>query len=323
MNRLELIDQPAVDESIEPHLRHPDAESGAFEISMRPNPFQRLANVWRYRELLLNLTRKELKVKYKSSVLGFVWSMLNPALYIVVFSFVFGVVLKSGIHNFALFMMAGLLPWNFFASVLGGGTGSIVNNASLVTKVWFPREVLPLSTVGAGLVHMLLQTIVYIGALLVFQQLPSGTYAVALIPALLGVIVFTAALAIAFSALNVYLRDMGHLVELLTLAWFWGTPIVYEVVRMGNKLAMHHVTTAFLWFNPMAAFVVPFQRVLYNDGVGARPQDAAGQHFGVLPHNSIGWYVMIPTVALGCSLVLLYFALVLFSRLEDNMAEEI
>lgn len=305
-------------------LRHPEADSGAVEISKRPTPLERLINVWNFRELLVNLVRKDLKIKYKSSILGFIWSLLNPALYIVVFSFVFGVVLKSGVKNFALFMMAGLLPWNFFVTSVMGGTGSIVANAQLVTKVWFPREVLPLATVGASFVHFLLQSIVLIAALLVFLQIPSGTYLIALVPALLGVIVFTAAVTIIFAALDVYLRDMQHLAELLTLAWFWATPIVYPVTLLGNKLDARGITTAFLWFNPMAAFVVPFQRVLYNNGLSnvLTPQGAL-QTPAALPNNSILWYTMIPTIALGASLVLLYLALVVFSRLEDNMAEEI
>ncbi|HVX17341.1 MAG TPA: ABC transporter permease [Acidimicrobiales bacterium] len=306
-------------------LRHPEAESGAREISKRPTPLERVVHLWRFRELLVNLVRKDLKVRYKSSVLGFFWSLLNPALYIVVFSFVFGVLMTNGVKNFALFMMAGLLPWNFFVGSVMGGTGSIVANGQLVTKVWFPREVLPLATVGASLVHFFLQSLVLLGALLVFRQIPSGTYLVSLAPALLGVVVFTAAVTIIFAALDVYLRDMQHLAELMTLAWFWATPIVYPVTLMGNKIAEHGWSTAFLWMNPMTAFAVPFQRVLYNNGVGPhidtlnRAKDAVG----ALPHNTVLWYTAIPTIALAGSLVLLYLALALFSRLEDNMAEEI
>ena len=107
-------------------------------------------SVWRYRELLGNLIRKELKVKYKNSVLGFVWSLLNPMLYLVVFSIVFQEVLRVQIPYYAIFFLSGLLAWNFFATALSAGTGSIVGNAQLVQKVWFPREILPLAVDGRG-----------------------------------------------------------------------------------------------------------------------------------------------------------------------------
>lgn len=306
-----------------PRLRHPDADQGANEISKRPNPIKRLITLWHFRELLVNLVRKELRVKYKSSVLGFAWSMLNPALYIVVFSFVF-ILLGNNVKHFALFMMAGLLPWNFFVASVTGGTGSIVNNAPLVTKVWFPREVLPISVVGASLVHFVLQGLVLVGALLVFRQLPSGAYSLSLIPAMLGLVVFTAAVTIACSAVDVYLRDMQHLVELLTLAWFWGTPVVYQVTLVTKKLAEHGISTSLVYINPLTAIVVPFQRALYNTGLHATfNHNGTLKSAAVLPNNGVLWYVMVPTIMLGCSLALLAGALWLFSRLEDNMAEEI
>jgi ABC-2 type transport system permease protein len=146
------------------------------DVSSRPNAWQRVVNVWRYRELLVSLVRKELKVKYKNSVLGFVWSLLNPALYLVVFYVVFKYFLGAGLPLFAIFLLAGLLPWNLFGVALGAATGSIVQNPSLVTKVWFPREILPLASIGAGLVHFVLQTIVLFAALLIFRHAPSPTF---------------------------------------------------------------------------------------------------------------------------------------------------
>ena len=119
----------------------------------------------RYHELLVALVRKELKVRYKGSTLGFLWSLLNPLLYLAVFYYVFEVVLEAGIPNFAIFLLSGLLAWNLFSSSLLTGTGAIVDNGALVKKVYFPREILPLANVGASLVHFFLQLIVMAFAL--------------------------------------------------------------------------------------------------------------------------------------------------------------
>lgn len=297
--------------------RHGDEPSGAVEISRRPNPLQRMANVWRYRELLVNLTRKELKVKYKTSVLGFLWTLLNPIMYLVIFSIVFGVIFQSGIHNFALYMMAGLLPWNFFVTSLTGGTIAITGQSALVTKVWFPREVLALATVGANLVHFFLQALVLLAALLVFRQVPSASYSVLLLPAMVDMLLLSAALAIAFSAFNVYLRDMTHLVELLTMAWFWLTPIVYGSPQVLQKVREHfsHPDIVIL-LNPVAPIVLAFQRVLFNSQFGDKPPAA-------LPDSSFWWYLRNLGIVMALSAVLLWIALMWFSRLEDNLAEEI
>ena len=166
----------------------------AVEVSRRPNPFQRVAQVWRYRELLGNLVRKELKVKYKNSVLGFLWTLLNPMLYLVVFSVVFQEVLRVEIPYYAIFFLSGLLAWNFFATTLSAGTGSIVGNAQLVQKVWFPREILPLASMGAAMVHFALQMIVLAGAMAVFQRSPNLEYFPALGVAIVVLLILSAAL---------------------------------------------------------------------------------------------------------------------------------
>ena len=150
----------------------PPGERVVREMSRRPNPLQRLRNVWAYRELLGNFVRKELKVKYKNSILGFLWSLVNPLLYLVVFSLVFKEILRTNVPYFAIFLLSGLLAWNLFSTGVNGGTVSITGNASLVQRVWFPREILPLASIGAALVHFFLQFLVLIGALLVFRRSP-------------------------------------------------------------------------------------------------------------------------------------------------------
>ncbi len=180
----------------------------------------RVRDIFRYRELLVNLVRKDLKVKYKSSVLGFLWSLLNPAMLLLVYYFVFSVLLGSGIPRFPIYLLSGLLVWNLFNVGFITATGSVVGTSGIVNKVWFPREVLPLSAIGAALVHFFLQGLVMIVTLLIFRHPVEWRYLPMLPFALFALLVFTAALSIFFSAVNVYLRDMQHLVEIALLPWF-------------------------------------------------------------------------------------------------------
>jgi ABC-2 type transport system permease protein len=287
-------------------------------VSARTPLHRRVARIYRYRELLLGLVRKELKVKYKNSALGFLWSMLNPALYLVVFYIVFQIILKSGIPNFAIFLLSGLLVWNYFSTALMGGTTSVVANSALLTKVAFPREVLPLAPVFAGLVHLFLQSFVLAGALLVFRYDVSAKYAVLLPPALVALVIFTAALGILLAALNVYLRDVQHLLELALTAWFWLTPIVYPFRLVADRLGDN---SWLMFLNPMVAIVISFQRAIYNQ-VDATAAD--GTVINILPaETSLSWYLFHIGIVAATGVVLLAVALSIFGRLEGNFAEEL
>ncbi len=284
----------------------------------------RLRHVWRYRELLANLVRKELKVKYKNSILGFVWSLLNPALQIVVFSFVFGVLFKTGMPMFAIFMICGLLPWTFYTNAVSGGTGSVVGNSQLVNKVWFPREILPLASVGAAMVHWFLQSIVLVIALLVVQNSPDFAYLWLLVPAILVLVTFSSAMGIMLGAVNVYLRDTQHLLELVLLAWFWATPIVWGYPQLSTKLAEHGINPNLGLLNPITPIVLTFQRALYHKWVFNGVQTRNGYAVnGAVPPGSPLWYLRnLVLVGIG-AVLLLWFALWLFGRLEDNFGQEI
>ncbi len=288
------------------------------ERSRRPGPVQRLRNVMQYHELLGNLVRLELKVKYKNSILGFFWSLLNPAMYLVVFGVVFGVFLPNGIPQFAVFLLAGLLVWNFFSAALSAGAGSIVGNASLVTKVWFPREILPLASLGAAGVHLLLQSVVLLGALAVFHRVPSAEFAPLILPAVLVLIVVTAAFSIALAAVNVYLRDTQHLLELTLIAWFWGSAIVYGFGPVTQRLAEQGVPDWVFLLNPIVPIVLVFQRVFYNPTIWT-----PGNKGYVLPDHPVNWYLGVLGLVFIASMALLVGALAVFGRLEDNFAEEI
>jgi len=186
---------------------------------------QRLKDLWTNRDLLLLLTRTELKVKYKDSALGYAWSMLNPALVLTIYFVVFKIIARNHQPHFAIWLFAGLIAWNLFNNASMNATGVVVGKAGIVKKVAFPRELLALSTVGVAIVLFAIQVVVLVAALLLFGIHPDFTY-VALLPlALLALVMFTSAVAVFLSAVNVYLRDTQHLTEVLLMAWFWGTSI--------------------------------------------------------------------------------------------------
>jgi ABC-2 type transport system permease protein len=290
-----------------------DNTSPTRVISSRVSVRQRLVDIWRYRELLVGLVRKELKVKYKNSILGFLWSMLNPALYLVVFYVVFQKILKNGIPDFAIFLVSGLLVWNLFSTAVPGATGSIVGNSAIVKKVAFPREILALANVGAALVHFFLQTVVMFLALAIFRFPPSPGYLLLLPVALFALLLFSAALGVLLSAVNVYLRDTQHLLELVLLAWFWGTPIVYPYRQVSDRLKGN----AWIYrLNPITPIVLTFQRAIYVH-VSWKGKDllAAGVNWHWYMGHLIGVIVL--------SFVLLLVAMHVFGRLEGNFAEEL
>jgi ABC-2 type transport system permease protein len=280
----------------------------------RLRPGQRLLELFRHREVLVNLIRKENKVKYKSSVLGVAWSMLNPALYLLVFYVVFTFFLRNGISNFVVYLLAGILPWSLFAAGLQGATGSVVTNGSLVTKVAFPREILPLSTIGAALVNFGYQSVVLIAALLVFTY-PFFGPALILIPlALVVLVLFLAAVGLATSAFNVRYRDTTHLVDLALLAWFWVTPIVYQGPRLVAESLGKGALQLYL-LNPVTNVVLAFQRALYG---GSSPAALTE-----LPDPGIAWYAGRLAVLGAVSAALLALTWRMFYRLSGDFAEEL
>ncbi len=288
-----------------------------MDVAARPGPIQRLRAVWTYRELLGNLIRKELKVKYKNSALGFIWSLLNPALYLVVFWIVFTKFMRTAIPEFPIFLLAGLLPYNLFSAGLGGGTGSIVSNAGLVSKVWFPREILPLASIGAALVHFGLQLLVLTAALFAFWYEPSWSYLPLIVPALLTLLILVAALAVALAAINVYARDTQHLLELVLLAWFWMTPIVYPYSQIEQSLGNWAL------LNPLTTIVITMQRALWGNPTLEIQTKQGASTVSALPDFSQWWYLRNLGIICGTAVVLLGIAFWIFGRLEDNFAEAI
>jgi len=281
---------------------------------------ERLRVLAAHREILLNLIRRELKVKYAASVLGAIWSLLNPLVYLAVFSFV-ARVLGAGIPDYPVYLLSGLLAWNLFNAAVSSGARAVLDNANLVKKVAFPHEIMPLSAVGVALVDFALQSVVLFLFIAVSDHglhLP----ALALWPlAFVALLVLSTALAFLFSALNVRYRDVGHLLNIGLLVWFWATPIVYasfQVERLAreNDVFGAGVVPIYL-LNPLTGVVIGFQRALY--GV-IRPEPNAAP---VMFTESLGWYAAILLAVLAASTVLLLLAWRYFFHRSGDFAEEL
>ncbi len=285
---------------------------------------RRLRELASSREILANLVRKEVKVKYKSSVLGALWSMLNPVLYLAVFTLVFSVVLRNDIRDFPVYLLSGLLAWNLFSTSLSLASRSVVDNANLVTKVYFPREILPLSSVGTALVDFCLQALVLV-AFMVTSGYDFTRIDLLLLPlSMFALLAFTSALGMWVAGLNVRYRDTQHLLNLSLLAWFWVTPIVYPSGFVYTELSSREFLGIRLFdlylANPMASVVMGFQRALY--GTVSYPVEGGREVF-VLAPVSLGWLaLLIGGVAVG-SLLLLFLAWRTFFHLSGDFAEEL
>jgi ABC-2 type transport system permease protein len=290
-----------------------------------------LVEIWQYRQLLGQLTRKELKVKYKDSVLGFLWTLIRPLLQLLVYTVAIGQFLGSSkqIPEFGVYLFTGLLAWTLFTDIIGGCTGSIVGNAGLVKKVYFPRELFPLSVVGAAVVNFFLQLIVLIGAYAVTNSWPRIDN-FGLIPvALLVLLAFATALGLMLAASNVYLRDVQYLVEVTLLFWFWMTPIVYAWTNVQKQLdptsaqkltdptLTHHLPWLMHLYlaNPMANVVLAFQRALWPGGYGHGGKGTVFLYGGNL-YGRLG-------IMLAVCLVLLWLAQRVFARAQGNFAQEL
>ena len=284
---------------------------------------QRLREIWLSRELLIYLVRTEIKVKYKNSVLGLVWSMVAPAMTLVIYFVVFQIVLGNKQPNFVIFLFAGLLLWNLFSLGVLTGTGVIVNNAGIVKKVSFPREILALAAVGSACVFFFFQSMVMVLFMVVLKAGPDWSYLPLAIVALFTAIVLASAIAILLSSINVYLRDTQHLIEVILTAWFWACPIVYAFqAQIGKRLGPKGLTWVY-FLNPVTPLILTFQRLIYAHPTTYAVIKGVRLTYNVLPTHGPAWYLSLDLAVLAVACVLFIIALAVFGRLEGNFAEEL
>lgn len=261
------------------------------------------------RELVGLLVQREIKSRYKDSALGVVWSLFRPLVQLLIFYIAVGKFLgaERSIPEFAIFVFAGLTAWGLFYEVLQGATGSIVANAGLIKKVYLPREIFPLAATGSALFNFGVQFAVLLAATVVLGRAPlSWEFFYAPLAALL-LLSFAFAVGLLFSAINVYFRDMQHLVEVLLLVLFWASPIVYSYEFVHKFLQGNWLEQIYL-ANPITIGVMGFQRGMWIAGTEQMwPSDITAR-------------MLILTVV---SVALVWLSQRIFARLEGNFAQEI
>jgi ABC-type polysaccharide/polyol phosphate export permease len=219
---------------------------------------KRIKGIWEFKYLIYNLVLRDLKVKYKGSTLGFLWSLLNPLLMIVVYTVAFKYVMKIKVPNFPIFLFSALLPWNFLSATLSMGVTSITENSNLVKKVYFPREVLPLSIVLVNLFHFCLSFVVLIPALLFFKIIPGFSFFFLVVIVFFQTL-FVLGLTLLASALDVYYKDVKHILEVMLNLWFWLTPIIWPLYLVPEKLQYY------VYLNPFTAFVQAYRDIILHN----------------------------------------------------------
>ena len=256
------------------------------------NIFQKIYN---YRELLKTNVKKEIRGRYKNSFLGILWSFLNPLLMLMVYAIIFPIILKSPEKNYTMFLMTALIPWTFFTTGITQGAAVVIANANILKKVYFPREILPISIVTSGLVNFLISCII-IFIFLIFTGIGFSEYLIFFPIYVFIEYILILGCVFILSSVTVYLRDLEHIIGVVIQALFYATPIVYS---------MNMIPEAFSWvfkINPMAYVIQGFRDTLYYQTM----PDLQG--------------LAIITIF---SFILLYVGYKIFYRLQKNFAEEL
>lgn len=252
-------------------------------------------NLYIYREFLKTNIQKEVRGKYKNSFLGVLWSFINPLLQIAVYAFVFQIILRSNIENYAVYLCCGLIPWQYFSSIVIKGASSIAENGNLLKKVYFPREILPISVVTSEGFNFLISTVIIMG-FVIFSGIGLSIHILWYF--LIVPIQYIVSIGIAFivSSITVYFRDLLHILGILMQLLFYATPIVYS---------MDSVPANFKWLmliNPMSYLITGYRDIFYNK---------------TLP-NFIN--LLVP---LAMGIVLVVIGYLLFKKIEKRFAEEL
>jgi ABC-type polysaccharide/polyol phosphate export permease len=263
--------------------------------------FTNLQHLFRYRALVQSLVARELRARYRGSVLGFFWSFVNPLLTLLIYTFVFTVVMPGvrprGLEPYALFMFCGILPWTWFSSSLLEASTVLISGGNLIRKVLFPAEVLPLVTVCSGLVHFCLGLPI-LAAFLLYYRVPVEPGDLVWFPVVVfAQLVFTAGLALLVSAFTVHFRDVRDLLQNLLTLWFFATPIIYPLTVAPPNVRR------LLDLNPFTHFAVSYQEVLFVPG----------------PFTE-RWRIGVALLVAAAAFLVGYF---LFDRLRDTLPEEV
>ena len=274
----------------------------------RESIMKNLKELYDYRQMIFSLVKKDLRGRYKGSALGFLWTFLNPLLQLVVYSIVFSTIFRNNIEKFYLYLFIGLLPWMFFSSSLTVGSVSVISSKDMVKKIYFPREVLPIAYVTSSFVNMLLCFLVVFIVMIIGGIDPNSTFHWTALLYLPIVMIVEYVLALGFamlaSALTVYFRDLEHILGIITMAWMYATPILYDVSMIQNILVekgMGNLMHLYM-LNPMTPIIVAYHQILY---------------YGQAPDMS----TLLSAVVLGFFFLILGY--LVFRKLQRGFAEEL
>ena len=214
-------------------------------------------NLYKYRELLKTNVKKEIRGKYKNSFLGVLWSFLNPLLQIIVYAVVFQVILKNPQENYAIFLCCGLIPWTFFSATVTRSAFTMIENGNIIKKVYFPREILPISIVTSEAVNFMISTIIILG-FVIFGGIGISKYIIFYPLVLLAQYLLLIGISLIISSISVYVRDLQHLIGVAMQLLFYATPIVYASETIPDNFKW------ILYLNPMTYIINGYRDIFYN-----------------------------------------------------------
>lgn len=254
-----------------------------------------LKELYNYREMLFNLIKKDLRTRYKGSVLGFLWTFVNPLLQLVVYTMVFSVIMKVNVDKFYIYLFIALIPWIFFTSSVQGSASSIISNKDLIKKIYFPRIIIPMSVVNGAFMNMLFSMAI-VGIALIVSGIGLSKYLFMLPIIMIIEYLFTLGFSFIVSALNVYFRDLEHILGIVIMAWFYITPIVYTADMVPEKYIK------LFNLNPMVHIMQVYRDILYYKQMPT--------------FNGLG-------VVLLISIIMIVAGYILFQKLQKGFAEEL
>lgn len=271
-----------------------------------------LRDIIHRRELLGLLVRRDLKARYKDSALGFLWTLARPLAQLAIYYLVIGHFLgaSKGIPDFGIYVFAGLTIYSLFTEIVVGGANSILINGGLVKKVYVPREIYPLASVGGALINFGIQFAVLTLGTIAFGVFPWHVELLYAIPSLLIVLLYGTAIALVLSVANVFLRDIGYLVEVILLFLMWGSPVLYGWKMVSGVTGSDSALLEVYADNPMTLAVLGFQKAFW---LGGASDDA----------NFPGQLLLRMVVACAIGLVLLVLCHWVFRRMQGNVAQEL
>lgn len=254
-----------------------------------------IIELFNYKQMIKSLVLSDLRTRYKGSILGFLWTFLNPLLMLLVYTIVFSTIMRFDMENYIIYMFIGLLPWLNFSSSIQSSSSIVIRNSNLIKKIYFPHEVLPLSTVFGGIINYLFGLIIMFAAIFI-SGMTISVYVLYFPVILFLQFLLTYALTLLFSSLNVYFRDLEHILGVIVMAWFYFTPIIYPASMIPEQYQ-------FIFdFNPMKPIIESLQDIFYYQ---RNPEFVS--LLKSLVYNSI----------------LLLFSWIVFRKLSKRFAEEV